>query len=190
MIRTILLLICCALISTAGFCQSDILKEKFLSDSLQTIAKRVTNSVLKGRYMEGKLLSTTDTLKDWEGVNVSLYEYKFSGNTARVYMANADARKIATWIISACVNLTGKLDYKNSMLLIKSINGASNGQFPVKGIVYENGNPFIFKDGVTVSVLNPVNDNINLITDENIKETKKFGRIISTSRQEYNAMFP
>lgn len=176
--------------SAVCFGQGSGLKEKYLRDSLTIIAKRVENSIIRARYMEGKLIAITDTMKDWTGVKVSLYEYKFGEHTARVYMANADAKKIAAWIITACVTLTNNLAYKDSRLLIDNIRSASGGQFPVKGIVYEDGFPYIFKDGVTVSLYNTTTSDLNLITDANIKETKKFGRIISTTRQQYNRIYP
>ncbi|MFT3933930.1 MAG: hypothetical protein QM726_09970 [Chitinophagaceae bacterium] len=143
--------------------------------------------------MEGKLIATADTLKNWEGVLVSLYEYKDeTGHLARVWLADADAKKIATWVITTCFTITGKCDYKNSMLLITEINKASNGQFPVLGVVFEDGTPYIFKDGITVHVNTPLTDytDLSLVNETNINKTMKYGRIISTTREEYNALFP
>ena len=48
----------------------------------------------------------------------------------------------------------------------------------------------IFKDGVTVFLLQNTSDNLFLITNNNIRRTGKYARIISTTREEYNVLFP
>ena len=194
MTRFYLTLIFVASLFNTSLAQTNSSKEKYLKDSLATITKRVEKSIIKGRYMEGKLISTTETLKNWEGVKVKLYEYKESPKSplARVYLAEANANKIASWIITSCVEATGKLDYVKTSLLIHKINEASNGQFPVLGVVVENNYPYIFKDGVTISLYKKVKNFLDpdLIKEENIKETKSFGRIISTTRKQFNILFP
>src|SRR5690606_32666288 len=99
------------------------------------------------------------------------------------------------WIITTCVVLTGTLEKSTTDILIKAIRKASGGQFPVKGIVFENMDgkgykPYLFKDGVTVFLKQPNSVEISQITDENIKSTGKYARITSTTRQQYNKMFP
>ena len=177
--------------------QSNALQSKYLSDSLETIQKRVEKLIIPTRYMAQKLISETDTISGWENVNVSLYQYAIDSGKiiGHVYMANADAKKMAAWIITTCFSLTKKLEKNNTDFLIKSIRNASGGQFPVKGIVYENMDgkgyyPYIFKDGVTVFLLQNTSDDLSLITNTNIRRTGKYARIISTTREEYNALFP
>lgn len=186
-------------VSSINIClgQSDNLQRNYLLDSLASIQERVEKSIIPTRYMAQKLISVTDTLGGWENVKVSLYEYAVDSGKkiAHVYMANADAEKLATWIITTCYILTKELDKKNTDFLINSIKNASGGQFPVKGIVYENmdGNgyyPYIFKDGVTVFLKEITNDDLSLINNDNIGRTGKYARIISTTREQYNAKFP
>ncbi|SKA18353.1 hypothetical protein [Sediminibacterium ginsengisoli] len=169
-------------------------KAIFLKDSLAVITARVENKIIRGRYMEKNLISQTTTLKNWEGITVGLYEYKETADAplARVYLADASAGKIAAWVITACVEATGKLEFAHTSLLIFRINEASNGQFPVLGAVVENNTPYIFKDGVTIG---PAQNFPNLldpdsVTEDKITVTKRFGRIISTTREQYNALFP
>lgn len=184
-------------VNTICFGQSNSLKNKFLIDSLETIQKRVEKSIIPTRYMEQKLILETDTINGWENIKVSLYEYSVDNGkkVGKVYMANADAKKLATWIITTCVTLTNKLDKKNTDYLIKSIRNASGGQFPVKGFVFENMDgkgyyPYVFKDGVTVFLKQATTNNLSLIANNNIRKTGKYARIISTTREEFKSMFP
>jgi endoglucanase len=194
LIQTILVSV---LLNTVCLGQSDDLKNQYLRDSLSVIQKRIAKSIIPSRYMEKKLIANTDTISGWEGITVSLYEYTVDGGkkTGRVYMANADSEKLATWVITTCFSITKGLSKKNTDFLIKSIRGASGGQFPVKGIVYEDMDgkgyfPYVFKNGVTVFLINKTIDNLTLITNTNIRKTGKYARIISTTRQEFNASFP
>ena len=169
-------------------------KATFLKDSLAVISTRVENKIIRSRYMEKNLVSQTTTLKNWEGITVSMYEYKETPDAplARVYLADANAEKIAAWIITACFETTGRLDFAHTSLLIYKINEASNGQFPVLGAVVENNTPYIFKDGVTIGPASNFPDLLNpdSVTEDKITTTKRFGRIISTTREQYNALFP
>jgi hypothetical protein len=187
----------CVSINTVCFAQSNDLQGKYLADSLESVQKRIEKLIIPSRYMAQKLILETDTISGWENIKVSLYEYSIDNGkkTGKVYMANADAKKLATWVITTCFAITKRLDKKNTDFLIKSIRNASGGQFPVKGIVYENMDgkgyyPYVFKDGVTVFLRQSTTDDMSLITDPNIKKTGKYARIISTTRNEYNAKFP
>lgn len=187
----------CILVNTISLAQNKDLKNKFLTDSISVIQKRIEKSIIRSRYMEQRFIFITDTIKGWEGIKVSLYEYSVDNGKkiARVYMLNADAKMLATWVITTCYSITKKLDKKNTDFLITSIRNASGGQFPVKGIVYENMDgkgyyPYVFKDGVTVFLIKNTTEDLSLITNDNIKKTGKFARIISTTREQFNAEFP
>ncbi len=193
--KTILTLITMFFFLTS-YSQSEAILSKYMKDSLDLIANRVEKKIIPSRYMEGTLISKTDTLSGWENVEVSLYKYKVHGTdiVASVYLADADSRKIASWIISTCVILTGELNKTNTDRLIKDINTASGGQFPVKGMVYEDMDGtgqkvYYFKDGVTVFLKEKNPDDISLVNDNNIERVGKYARIISTTREEYIRMF-
>ncbi len=165
---------------------------RFMTDSLEVIAGRVEKQIIPTRYMEQELIGKTDTLKGWEGIEVSLYHYKVHGTDiiARVYLADADSRKIASWIISTCVIVTGKLSKSDSDKLIKDIRFASGGQFPVLGMVYEDmygtgQKCYLFKDGVTVYLADGNIRELSEINDNTIVRVGKYARIISTTREEY-----
>lgn len=194
--KIILLLVAFNIVFTT-YAQDNAVLEQYLKDSLEVISHRVEKQIIKARYMEQQLVSTTDTLKGWEGVNVSLYKYsvkdKAKGTlTAYVYMLNPDARKLASWVITTCVGTTDKLEKKNTDLIIDPVRSASGGQFPVLGTVYENMDgkgfkAYYFKDGVSVFLKNGNQSDIRQINDNNIKGTGKFARIISTTREQYKA---
>ncbi len=179
-----------------SFAQNEESISKYLTDSLEVIAGRVEKQIIPSRYMEQTFVCKTDTLKGWEGIDVSLYNYKVHGADiiAKVYLADADSRKIASWIITTCITLTNELSKTDTDRLIHDIKFASGGQFPVLGMVYEDmygtgPKCYYFKDGVTVYLTNPNPDNVWAINDQNIERTGKFARIISTTREEYINMF-
>lgn len=102
----------CVLGNTACPGQSNATQSKYLADSIGVIQKRVEKSIIPTRYMAQKFISKTDTISGWENVNVSLYQYSVDNGKkiGHVYMANADSKKLATWIITTCFTLTKKLD--------------------------------------------------------------------------------
>lgn len=168
---------------------------KLLTDSLNVIQTRIAKVLKPARYMEGKLITQTTDFDGWKGINISLYEYSVDKGTktGRVYMANADAIQLAKWVISTCYELTENLTKKNTDFLIKSFIGASGGQFPVQGVVYENMDgkgykAYYFLNGVTVFLNNRTIT--NLFDANNITGAGQYARIISTTREQYNAKFP
>jgi hypothetical protein len=191
---------------TAGFSQDNPQLHQFMRDSFDVIKSRVEKSVIKARYMEGKLINETDSLNGWEGFKVKLYEYSVFDNAshatlkARVYLLDANSAQIAKWVISTCWAVKENLQKKYTDFQIQSIRDASGGQFPVGGVVYEDMDgagqkPYLFKDGVTVFL-----NNINItalnesqifelanVKIQDIKRTGKFARIISTTREQYSA---
>lgn len=95
-------------------------------DSIDVIQKRVEKLIIPSRYMEKKIISKTDTIKGWEGIEVALYQYSVDNEkkVGKVYMANADSKKLATWIITTCLIVTNKLEKQNTDFLINSIKKA------------------------------------------------------------------
>ncbi|AHF16298.1 hypothetical protein NIASO_16375 [Niabella soli DSM 19437] len=182
----------------------------YLKDSFPVLIAHC-KAVLDKAYMVQKLVATTDTLPGWEGYPVKLYQYEtgkdlYTGQpkTGMVYLLNPSPQKLAMWIATACWTVKGSVDSKYTDSLLKWINGQSNAQFPVKGVVYEDQytrnfqEPYVFKDGVTVyvkdSTMFPRDKTCTLaqlafylrITNDDLKpQTGQYARIASTRREDY-----
>lgn len=135
--------------------------------------------------------------------------------TATVIMLNAPPEKLARWVVSACIEVKGNSGEKCTNYLLNAINGASSaGQFPVAGLVLEDQLPvrqlpdgkiqsgdgklemYAFRDGVTVKVEGvsngdeqtiPTAAEIQAALTGVVKGTGRYGRIISTTREQYTA---
>ena len=135
-----------------------------IQDSMPSLIKKATE-VLSHAYMAQKLLAVTDTILGWEGFPVKLYEYQ-TGNdiytskpkTGKIYLLDPSSEKLAMWVATACWDVKQSVDSRYTDSLLKWIDGQSNAQFPVKGLLYEDQyvmdfqEPYLFKDGVTVYV--------------------------------------
>lgn len=184
----------------------------WMKDSMPALVVKA-KEVLSHAYMVQKLLSVTDTLPGWEGFPVKLYEYE-TGNdlytgtpkTGKVYLLNPSPEKLAMWVATACWEVKHSVDTNYTFALLKWIDGQSNSQFPVKGVVYEDQytkdfqEPYVFKDGVTVyikdSTMWPKDktctpqqlDFYLRITNDDLKpKTGQYARIASTTREDYKA---
>ena len=184
----------------------------WMKDSMPALVVKA-KEVLSHAYMVQKLLSVTDTLPGWEGFPVKLYEYE-TGNdlytgtpkTGKVYLLNPSPEKLAMWVATACWEVKHSVDTNYTFALLKWIDGQSNSQFPVKGVVYEDQytkdfqEPYVFKDGVTVyikdSTMWPKDktctpqqlDFYLRITNDDLKpQTGQYARIASTTREDYKA---
>ncbi|HEY5408295.1 MAG TPA: cellulase [Ginsengibacter sp.] len=183
-----------------------------IQDSMPSLVKKAT-VVLSHAYMVQKLLGVTDTIPGWEGFPVKLYEYQ-TGNdlytgkpkTGEVYLLNPSPEKLAMWVATTCWEVKQSVDSKYTDSLLKWIDGQSNSQFPVKGVVYEDQytkdfqEPYVFKDGVTVYIKDttmwpkdktctPEELNFYLrITNDDLKvQTGQYARISSTRREDYES---
>jgi hypothetical protein len=181
-----------------------------IKDSLPSLIKKAEN-VLSHAYMAQKLLYVTDTIPGWEGFPVKLCEYQ-TGNdlytgkpkTGKIFLLNPSPEKLAMWVATACWEVKHSVDSKYTDSLFKWIDGQSNAQFPVKGLLYEDQyvrnfqEPYLFKDGVTVYIKdttmwpkdkNCTPEQLNFylrITNEDIKpQTGQYARIASTTREDY-----
>lgn len=169
--------------------------------------------VLGHAYMAQKLLYITDTIPGWEGFPVGLYEYQTGTDlythepkTGKVFLLNPSPEKLARWVATACWESKHSVDTAYTFKLMSWIDHQSNAQFPVKGIVYEDQytkdfqEPYLFKDGVTVyikdSTMWPADktctpeqlDHYLRITNDELKpRTGQYGRIASTTREDYKA---
>ena len=183
-----------------------------IQDRMPSLVKKATE-VLSHAYMVQKLLGVTDTIPGWEGFPVKLYEYQ-TGNdlytgkpkTGEVYLLNPSPEKLAMWVATTCWEVKQSVDSKYTDSLLKWIDGQSNSQFPVKGVVYEDQytkdfqEPYVFKDGVTLYIKDttmwpkdktctPEELNFYLrITNDDLKvQTGQYARISSTRREDYES---
>ncbi len=183
-----------------------------IKDSMPSLIQKA-KEVLGHAYMVQKLLAVTDTLPGWEGFPVKLYEYQ-TGNdlytgkpkTGKVYLLNPSPEKLAMWVATACWEVKHSVDSKYTDSLLKWIDGQSNSQFPVKGVVYEDQytryfqEPYVFKDGVTVYIKDTTMwpkdktctpeelDFYLRVTNDDLKpQTGQYARIASTTREDYKS---
>ena len=120
------------------------------------------------------------------------------GANADVVMLNADAPKLARWIMDSC-RFIGKNNNSCYENLLRSVIFASGAQFAVAGVVYEdlNGNgrseSYVFRDGVTVKVDSVGTGSESRLSagqvraslTEPVRFTYRFARIVSTTREQY-----
>src|SRR6185312_10715419 len=192
--------------------QKDQFPGSYMKNDLPVLVER-SKTVLSHAYMAQKLLSVSDTIRGWEGFPIKLYEYK-TGNdlytgkpkTGKVYLLDPSPQKLAMWVATACWQVKHSVDTTYTFALLKWIDGQSNAQFPVKGVVYEDQytkdfqEPYLFKDGVTVyikdSTMWPKDKTCTVeqldfylhITNDDLKpQTGQYARIASTTREDYNA---
>ena len=191
--------------------QTPKIPDAYFRDSFGVLVQKA-KIVLSHAYMVQQLVSETDTIPGWEGFPVKLYAYK-TGNdlytgkpkTGKVYLLNPSPEKLAIWVANACWTAKHSLDTVYTYQLLKWIDGQSNAQFPVKGVVYEDQytrdfqEPYVFKDGVTVYIKDstmwpkdktctPEQLGYLRITNEDLKpQTGQYARISSTTREDYKA---
>lgn len=195
-----------------GQTQTGNILNQEIQDSMPSLIKKA-KVVLSHAYMVQKLLGISDTLPGWEGFPVKLYEYQ-TGNdlytgkpkTGKVYLLNPSPEKLAMWVATACGEVKHSVDSKYTDSLLKWIDGQSNSQFPVKGVVYEDQytryfqEPYVFKDGITVYIKDTAMwpkdktctteqlDFYLRVTNDDIKpQTGQYARIASTRREDYKA---
>ncbi|HTN37451.1 MAG TPA: hypothetical protein VL053_10280 [Arachidicoccus sp.] len=205
-------LFCLVLWLAAGTVKSQKIQlpADYLRDSLPKLIQ-ATSDLLSHAYMAQKLIAVTDTIPGWEGYPVHLYAYQtgkdiYTGASKKglVYLLNPAPEQLAIWILTTCWIVKKRLDYRYTHQLLDWIRHQSGGQFPVKGIVYEDQyvrgyqEPYLFKDGVTVYV----KDSTRWPADKTLSEdqlrfclqvdnqvlkpaTGQYARICSTTREDY-----
>lgn len=111
----------------------------------------------------------------------------------KVVMLNPKPNRLAKWIVTACSDINAKYPIHCAEQLALRIKCQSGNQFVVAGFVKENGQLYVFRDGVTVELTEfaklkrrPTSreQQYALVTG-NVKKVKKFARILGTSRGEY-----
>lgn len=202
-----LLIACFSFVAKA---QQNNIPAEYLKDSMPLLIQKA-KEVLSHAYMVQKLLTVTDTLPGWEGYPVKLYEYQ-TGNdlytgkpkTGKVYLLNPSPQKLAMWVATTCFEVKHSVGSEYTDALLKWIDGQSNAQFPVKGVVYEDQytkdyqEPYLFKDGVTVFIKDSLFwpkdktctpeqlDFYLRVTNDDLKpQTGQYARINSATREDY-----
>lgn len=205
----------CALLTLAGTVMAQLSPvPKTLPPGFEEALPQIEQQcqrIVASRYMEGTLMDVNEKLPGWEGYPVELWAYQVKDGVtgemkdAKVYMLNADAHKLAQWVATTAWEARHSLDQLYTNAIINRIIHQSNGQFPVLGMVYEDmdGNgqfSYMFKDGVTcyfaddahkIGYKDPTPEMIDFcvnFTDDDLDTyTGRYGRIISTTREDYYA---
>jgi endoglucanase len=131
--------------------------------AIQRLAQELAPRLAQARYMEAN--PQPITVPGWEGYPTTNYTYSVrdrstgTNKTASVIMLNPDARQLARWIVTACLEAKGSADEASIHKLANHIISQSGAQFPVRGVVYEDILPanginevYCFMDGVTVKI--------------------------------------
>jgi hypothetical protein len=174
---------------------------------IQRLADELAPRLARARYMESN--PEPVTVPGWEGYPTVKYTYTVKDRstggvkTASVIMLNPDARQVARWIITACLEAKGSATEGYTRKLANRVISQSGAQFPVRGIVYEDILPangiyevYCFRDGVTVKI-NGVDHRsekqpspeqlgkaLNAV-DADVTWVGTYARIQSTTREEY-----
>ncbi len=176
------------------------------SSDLVKVLRLLDKTLFKSRYMEQNCQDFT--YPDWEGFPTKKCTYSVKDSngtikTAEVVMLNPSEEKLARWIITTCKMVKGQVKDQDVKKLVDKVIHQSGGQFPVAGIVYEDIGPnnipdgekkvYCFRNGVTVSVNDISNGSANQPNKAQIDSSlygevikvHKYGRIISTTREQY-----
>lgn len=147
-------------------------------------------------YMSGDCEPAS--FEGWSGFPVKRCEYKhrnFPAKPLKVYMLNADTRKIAEWLVSACKSINSSHQLKCSERLAAHTICQSGAQFPVAGFVAEGNLIYLFRDGITVkfreigaSAISRVPTNFQekiVFETGTISAVRSYARIAGTSQGGY-----
>jgi hypothetical protein len=175
--------------------------------AIERLAKELAPRLKSSRYME--VNPQKAIVPGWEGFPTIKCSYtvkdKATGTnkTASVIMLNPDAQQLARWIVTACIEAKESAKTNYTKKLADHIMSQSGGQFPVRGIVYEDILPangihevFCFVDGVTVKIKGVEHRSERQPSVEQMEKTLnatkadvtwvgKYARIQSTTREEY-----
>lgn len=177
--------------------------------TVEKVAAEMAPRLAKARYMEQNPRPVT--VPGWEGFPTVRCTYSVldpalhTNKTADVILLNPDADRLARWMVNACIAAKGTATTNDLKKLGDFIIWQSGGQFPVRGIVYEDIYPwnginesYCFRDGVTVKIKGvehrsekqptpaKIEQSINAPI-EDVTWVGRFARIQSTTREQYKA---
>lgn len=145
---------------------------------------------------------TKVTYPGWDGVRLRSCDYEVLGMRATVILANASPRRIARWLVRACIEIDVDAIPFCAERLRRHVERAGFYQFPVAGVVIEDldGNKpgpeaYAFRNGVTVRVDGLVNGTnqqpdpaqMRAALHGEVREAMVFARLASTTREQYRA---
>lgn len=176
---------------------------------IENLAAQLAPRLAKSRYME--VDPKPVTVPGWEGFPTMQCVYSvqdkalYTNKTAAVILLDPDAHRLARWIVNACISTKGYVTTNDLKKLADHIMGQSGGQYPLRGIVYEDILPpngiheiYCFRDGVTVKINGVDHRSEKQPTAEQIEKSLtaplsdvtwvgKYARIQSTTREQYKA---
>ncbi|MGA2176306.1 MAG: cellulase [Verrucomicrobiota bacterium] len=179
------------------------------SPMIEKLAAELAPRLAQARYMEANPKPVV--VSGWEGFPTMQCTYSVldkalnTNKTAVVILLDPDAHRLARWMVKACISVKGSATTNDLKKLADFIIWQSGGQFPVRGIVYEDILPanginevYCFRDGVTVKIKGVDHRSEKQPTPGQIEKSLtatlydvtwvgKYARIQSTTREEYMA---
>lgn len=176
---------------------------------IEKLAKKLAPRLAQARYMEQNPRPVT--VPGWEGFPTVRCTYSVldptlhTNKTADVILLDPDAHRLARWMVNACIAAKGAATTDDLKKLADFIIWQSGGQYPVRGIVYEDILPkngineiYCFRDGVTVKIKGVDHRSEKQPTPAQIEQSLtapiddvtwvgRFARIQSTTREQYKA---
>jgi endoglucanase len=158
--------------------------------------------ILRSAYMSNgaRAHCVQASYKNWEHFPVKRCDYQTPDRRSSVvYVLDADANKLARWVVKACTVAAGPAEPKCADMLVETIWHDSGAEFPVAGVVLESNENLCqkccFRDGVTISVKgwrdirnlssSATKEEVDLCLTAQITGVGKFARIQSTTPEEY-----
>jgi hypothetical protein len=187
----------------------DIASSTNSSPLIDNLAAELAPRLAQARYMEANPKPVV--VPGWEGFPTVQCTYSVedkalnTNKTAAVILLDPDARRLARWMVNACIAVKGAATTNDLKKLADFILWQSGGQFPVRGIVYEDILPangineiYCFRDGVTVKINGVDHRSEKQPTAAQIEKSLtatlndvtwvgKYARIQSTTREQYKA---
>jgi len=177
------------------------------TNAVAALERQLAPRLARARYMEAN--PEPVVVPGWENFPTKKYTYTVhdratgSNKVASVIMLNPDANQLARWIVTAAVEAKGVASTNDTTKLMNQILGQSGGQFPMRGIVYEDILPangineiYCFRDGVTVRIKGVEHRSEKQPSEAAIQQSLtapladvewvgRYARIQSTTREQY-----
>jgi hypothetical protein len=176
---------------------------------IEKLAAELAPRLAEARYLEKNPKPVV--VPGWESYPTMLCTYSVedkalhTNKTASVVLLDPDAHRLARWMVTACIAVKGAAATNDLKKLGDFILWQSGGQYPVRGIVYEDILPanginevYCFRDGVTVKLKGVEHRSEKQPTPAEIEQSLKasindvtwvgrFARIQSATREQYQA---